>query len=320
MKVGIIGCGIIGKKRARSLGNNTLKAAADININNAYELAMEFEGVKVFSDYRELLKEDIEIVIVSTTNNMLSKITLDAVKSGKHVLVEKPAAIHYKELEPIIEEAKNYNIQVKVGYNLRFHPAIYEAIMSSHELGEIMFIRANYGHGGRKGYDKEWRANPEISGGGELIDQCVHLLDLAQCFLGDLVLKSGQTKTYFWNMKVDDNAFISVENSDGKVAWLNVSCTEWRNTFSFEIYGKKGKFKIEGLGGSYGTEKLTHYKMKEDMGIPEITTREFLKPDNSFEKEFEHFVWSIRNYIRPESNIEDSYDILKIVAEVYDNC
>jgi predicted dehydrogenase len=132
-----------------------------------------------------------------------------------------------------------------------------------------MFIRARYGHGGRVGYDKEWRANPKLSGGGELIDQGIHLIDLAGWFLGEFKKIDGHAETYFWKMPVDDNAFLSLRTAKNQTAWLHVSCTEWKNLFSFEIYGRHAKLHIEGLGGSYGVEKLFHYQMKPEMGIPD---------------------------------------------------
>jgi len=321
MNVGIIGCGKIGQKRAESLGDNTLKAVADIHLQSAYDLAMKYEGVKVFSDYKELLKiPEIDIVIVSTVNNMLAPIASDAMRAKKHVLIEKPGAIHHSELDVLILLAEKYNVQVKVGYNLRYHPAINKAIFICREgdIGELMFLTIHYGHGGRLGYNKEWRSNKEISGGGELEDQGVHCIDLAQCILGDLSLISGKIKTYFWDMKVEDNAFLILENEKGNIAQIQVSCTEWRNTFSLEIYGKTGKLKVEGLGGSYGTEKLTLYKMLPEMGIPQITTFEYAQPDNSFEKEFIQFVNFIWFKEEPWSNLKESQKILKIVDEVYE--
>src|SRR5208337_2911945 len=97
------------------------------------------------------------------------------------------------------------------------------------------------------GNDKEWRADPEISGGGELIDQGVHLIDLSRWFLGDFEIVGGYTDTYFWNMPVDDNGFMALRTKENQMAWLQVSCTEWKNTFCFEIFGKYGKLQIDGL-------------------------------------------------------------------------
>ena len=138
-----------------------------------------------------------------------------------------------------------------------------------------MFLRGRYGHGGRVGYDREWRADPAHSGGGELIDQGVHLIDLSRWFLGPFADVDGAAHTYFWDMPVDDNAFLRLTTPGGQVAFLHVSCTEWKNLFSFEIYGRDGKLHIEGLGGSYGVERLAHYQMLPEMGPPDTTIHEY---------------------------------------------
>jgi predicted dehydrogenase len=181
-----------------------------------------------------------------------------------------------------------------------------------------MFIRGRYGHGGRPGYEKEWRAIPEKSGGGELIDQGVHLIDLCRWFLGDLDVAKGFAHTYYWDMPVDDNAFLMLKSPKDQVAWLHVSCTEWKNTFSFEIYGETGKLHIEGLGGSYGVERLYSYTMLPQMGPPETTIWEFPFPDNSWNLELDEFIRSIELHNEPEGNIHDAKKALDIVKRVYD--
>src|SRR5690606_10539977 len=152
-----------------------------------------------------------------------------------------------------------------------------------------------YGHGGRVGYDKEWRAEPAISGGGELIDQGVHLIDLARWFLGNFSDIQGYAHTYYWDMPVDDNGFLLLKTLNNQVAHLHASCTEWKNLFSFEIYGRKGKLDINGLGGSYGVERLTFYKMLPEMGPPETYAWEFPMADDSWQCEFDEFIEDILN-------------------------
>ncbi len=321
MNIGIVGCGLIGQKRAASMSTGVLKAVADVSLDRARKLASNYEDVEVFSDWRELVRfEDIDIVIISTTNNWLAPITLGSIEAGKHVLVEKPGAIHFKELDPIIRAEKKNHVKVRVGFNLRCHPAFLKArsIVDSGAIGKLMFIRGRYGHGGRKGYEKEWRANPAISGGGELIDQGIHLIDLSRWFLGDISLVSGSVYTYFWNMPVEDNSFLHLENSSKNVAWLQVSCTEWKNMFSFEIYGENGKLQIDGLGGSYGTERLTFYRMLPQMGPPETTIWEFPSLDSSWQTEFAEFIKSIKSGAEPEPGLKDARAALEIVSKIYE--
>ena len=321
MRVGIIGCGVIGKKRALALGDHELVIAVDPFIERAREVAQLKNCTSVSTDYHDALNDDsIDLVFISTTNEFLARIAHDAVAAKKHVLVEKPGGRNPKELVPVIETAKRNNVFVKVGFNHRFHPALQKAkqLVDSGEVGPLMFIRGRYGHGGRRGYEKEWRAIPEKSGGGELIDQGVHLIDLSRWFLGDLDLIEGFAHTYFWDMPVDDNAFLMLKNKNDQVAWLHVSCTEWKNMFSFEIYGKTGKLQVDGLGGSYGTERLSLYKMLPVMGPPETTIWEYPFPDNSWNIEVNDFIRSIEMHREPHGNISDAKKTLDIVEKVYE--
>ncbi|MDD1701395.1 MAG: Gfo/Idh/MocA family oxidoreductase [Methanoregula sp.] len=321
MRVGIIGCGVIGKKRALALGNHELVIAVDPFIERAREVAQLKNCTSVSTDYHDALTDDsIDLVFISTTNEFLARIALDAVAAKKHVLVEKPGGRNPEELVPVIETAKRNNVFVKVGFNHRFHPALQKAkqLVDAGEIGPLMFIRGRYGHGGRRGYEKEWRAIPEKSGGGELIDQGVHLIDLSRWFLGDLDLLEGFAHTYFWDMPVDDNAFLMLKNKNDQVAWLHVSCTEWKNMFSFEIYGKTGKLQVDGLGGSYGTERLSLYKMLPVMGPPETTIWEYPFPDNSWNIEVNDFIRSIEMHREPQGNISDAKKALDIVEKVYE--
>lgn len=311
---------MIGKKRALTLGQHNLLLAVDCDIKRAETIAALNGQIKVSTDFNDIIKDPrIDIVIISTTNDMLAPISLLAVKAGKHVLVEKPAARNFKEIEDVIKIAKKNKVMVKVGFNLRYHPALRKAkeIIDSGKIGELMFMRACYGHGGRIGYNKEWRSNPKISGGGELIDQGVHLIDLSRWFFGDFVSVKGFSHTYFWDMSVDDNAFLSLRTKKQQVAWLHVSCTEWKNMFSLEIYGKAGKIKIDGLGGSYGIEKLIYYQMFPQMGLPETTVWEYPEEDKSWNLEFEAFVEAINTGRALDGDINDAYEALKIVDEIY---
>jgi predicted dehydrogenase len=318
--VGIIGCGLIGKKRAASLGvGGRLVACADINLSRAEELAQCF-GVLALSNWQELLSlPHIDIVIIATLHYSLAEITLAAIVAGKHVLVEKPAARSADELAPLIVAVKKYNAKVHVGFNHRYHQSLQKAkaIVDSGVLGELMFVRARYGHGARLGYDQEWRADPKLSGGGELIDQGSHLIDLSRWFLGDFSEVQGFAHTYYWNMPVDDNGFMLLKTRKQQVAFLHASCTEWKNLFSMEIYGKAGKLDLSGLGGSYGLEKLTYYKMLPQMGPPETTSWEYPMADNSWALEMAEFYEDIHLDREPTAGLNDAYQSLKIIDEIY---
>ena len=320
MNVGIVGCGLIGKKRAESLLDTKLVACADRELSRAQALASRF-GARASADWRDAaIASDVDLVIVATPHDSLAEITLAAVKAGKHVLVEKPAARSAAELRPVVEAAEARGALVRVGFNHRYHRAFRKAreIVNDGLLGELMFLRARYGHGGRVGYNREWRANVEVSGGGELIDQGVHLIDLSRWFLGDFTQVHGTAATYFWDMPVDDNAFLMLRTAKGKVAWLHASATEWKNTFSMEIYGKVGKLHIEGLGGSYGTEKLTWYQMTPEMGPPVTTAWEYPMADDSWAVELAEFLDEIAARRPPSRGLRDALAALEVVQAIYE--
>lgn len=317
--VGIIGCGLIGQKRARALGEGRLIACADINEVKAKTQA-DNNKTKVFSDWRRLLAlSEVDIVVIATMHDSLAKITLAAIEAGKHVLVEKPAARNPAELGPVMAAAEQQRVKVRIGFNHRYHRAFLKAreLFEAGVLGELMFIRARYGHGGRIGYDKEWRAKPEFSGGGELLDQGPHLIDLSRWFLGDFTEIQGFAHTCYWDMPVDDNGFMLLKTAKRQVAFLHASCTEWKNIFSMEIYGRKAKLEIFGLGGSYGVERLSYYKMLPEMGPPETMTWEYPMGDNSWALELADFYEDIRLNREPSAGLKDAYAVLKIIERIY---
>ena len=319
LKVGIIGCGLIGHKRADSLSQAELYGCADQDINKAEQFAKKY-NIRNYSDWQSLLEDaSIGIVIIATPHNVLADITSAAIQAKKHVLVEKPAARNMQELEPLVLLAKRATVCVRVGFNHRYHRAFQAArqLVDDGAIGELMYIRGRYGHGGRIGYEKEWRANPAISGGGELIDQGVHLIDLARWFLGDFVSTSGFSHTYYWDMPVEDNGFMLLKTATQKAAFLHASCTEWKNLFCMEIYGRLGKLVVEGLGGSYGIEKLTYYKMLPEMGPPETVAWEYPMADNSWAMEFKAFVQDIEMGRACVPGIYDAYEALRVVQEIY---
>jgi predicted dehydrogenase len=278
------------------------------------------QGCIAGTDWRQLLgRTDIGAVIIATPQDSQVEIARAAIGAGIHVLVEKPAARHVDELLDLPQLAAKHNVRVRVGFNHRYHRAFRQArrLVDSGILGPLLFLRARYGHGGRPGYASEWRAQPQRSGGGELIDQGVHLIDLASWFLGEFVEVNGFAHTYFWDMPVDDNGFMLLKTAAKQVAFLHVSCTEWKNTFSWELYGRDGKLQVDGLGGSYGVERLSWYKNLPDMGPPETTIWEYPMADNSWETEMAEFIEDIRAGREPSAGLNDAIAALAVVAKIY---
>jgi predicted dehydrogenase len=317
--VAIVGCGLIGQKRSKALGAARLAACADVNRDRAEALARP-SGAFASTDWRDAVaRHDVDVVVVATMNDSLAEITRGAVEAGKHVIVEKPAARSVAEIDPVIAAAGARARLVRVGFNHRYHPALQKArqLFESGALGEMMFVRGRYGHGGRVGYDREWRADPAVSGGGELIDQGVHLIDLSRWFLGEFTQVTGFAHTFYWQMPVDDNAFMILRTAGEQTAFLHVSCSEWKNLFSLEIYGRNGKIQIDGLGGSYGVERVTFYRMLPEMGPPETTAWEFPRGDQSWAIEFAEFLEDIRLDREPSPGLADARAALAVVEEIH---
>jgi predicted dehydrogenase len=297
-----------------------LIACADAVPERAVELARKTPGAVPADCWEEaIVRPDVDIVVVATTNDWLTPVGIAAVEAGKHVLVEKPAARTVAELDRLVGVARRGDRRVRVGFNHRYHPALREAraLVDAGALGPLMFVRGRYGHGGRVGYDREWRADPQKSGGGELIDQGVHLIDLASWFLGSFAEVHGVATTYFWNMPVDDNAFLTLRTATGQTAFLHVSCTEWKNLFSLEIYGRSGKIAVDGLGGSYGTERLVYYRMLPEMGPPETMAYEYPDGDASWSLEFAEFLQDIRLGREPSAGLGAARAALAVAEQVY---
>jgi predicted dehydrogenase len=323
MNFAIVGCGSIGQKRRRAFRETDhLVVAADRVLGRAETLVQESPGAVATTDWVAAVTHPaVEAVIIATTNNWLGPVTIAAAEACKHVLVEKPAARSLGEIRDVVARVERHPVCVWVGFNHRYHPALQKArtIVESGAIGPLMFVRGRYGHGGRLGYEREWRADPEISGGGELLDQGVHLIDLAGWFLGEFTEICGFAKTYFWDMPVEDNAFLLLRTRDNQAAWLHASCTEWKNLFSFEIYGRRGKLQIDGLGGSYGLERLTHHRVLPEMGPPETNVWEFPGEDVSWRHELQAFVDLIRTGVSVTKSLHDAESALAVVDALYKN-
>ena len=324
MNIGIIGAGLIGNKRAQSLiksKGDSILAVADIDGEKAKNLA-QILNCEYFTDPQKIINNPkIDVIIVSTTNKCLSPLSLQALQTGKHVLCEKPIGTNTVEIKKCIEVSEKKGLIYKAGYNHRFHPAIFKAyqLVSTNKIGQIMFIKASYGHGGRPGYDKEWRAKKELSGGGELLDQGCHIIDLILWFANQKPTDTkASIKTNFWKMApLEDNAFVIMDF--GKItASFHTSWTQWKNEFIFEVYGDTGFVKINGLGGSYGVETLTLGKRIAGQA-PQLQIYKFEGADNSWDLEWKNFKQAIRNPEKLLSGGRTSLEVIKVIENIYKN-
>jgi len=325
IRIGIVGAGLIGKKRAEAIAslseNLKVDLVSDIDEEKAGELS-RFCGAASCVDWRELTRrDDIDGVIVATPNKFIREIAISALEHGKHVLCEKPLGRNAGEAEAIWSKAKERGLILKTGFNHRFHPAVRTAkkIVVDGGVGKIYLMRAVYGHGGRPGYEREWRASRDLCGGGELLDQGVHVIDLFRWFLGEFDEVFGKVETFYWDMEVEDNAFAMLRTRSAQVATMHTSWTQWKNKFLLEIIGEKGYLVVDGLGGSYGTERLVIGKRKVSGGAPDEEIIEFPGPDISWREELKEFASAIMENREPIGSGYDGVMANRLVGAVYES-
>ena len=322
--VALIGAGGMGKRWAGVLSDFpgvVLKTIMDTDRERVALIAGKYHATAAVDIANAAADPDIDIAVISLPHKFLAPAALELLSVGKHVLLEKPGARSTAELELAIRLAKEKNLRLMVGFNHRFHTShqVAKKLVSEGKIGEPQFMRMVYGFGGRPGYEKEWRHNIDIAGGGELIDQGVHLIDLARWFLGDFAEACGFNEKAFWKSDVEDNAFALLRTKDGKVASLHASWSEWKPTYRLELYGTAGYIRIEGLGKKYGgTEKVFVGRRTEIYGAgPEEVIDCDPNADNSLRDEFGEFLAAVREKREPSPGAHDGLAALKIVEEIY---
>ena len=298
LRVAVVGCGLIGARRAAALApDDALLGCYDVNSEAAATLAAR-HGCRPCATLEALLALGPDVVVVATVHDRLAPLAERALAAGAHVLVEKPAGVSSAQIERLLAAQRESGRLVKVGFNHRFHPGLARVAEEVHSgrHGELLHLRARYGHGGRPGYEREWRADPARSGGGELIDQGMHLLDLTHWLAGPLPLHSALLRTHFWDTPVEDNAALLLGRADSRTApWamLHVSWTEWRNLFSLEVFCRTAKLRVDGLVRSYGPQRLRIYRMSPALGPPELEELAYPDEDRSWEREWASFAVAV---------------------------
>jgi predicted dehydrogenase len=322
LNVGVVGCGLIGKRRARAAvmhARTELRAVADRELEFATSAAES--SCDVTDDWRRVVERpDIDIVVVSTSNGVLAEIVTAALGAGKHVLMEKPMGRNLEEAERIFAAAEASGRVLHVGFNHRFHPAVRRAagLVHSGAVGRLITIRARYGHGGRPGLEREWRSDPAQAGGGELIDQGVHLADLVQWIGGVPETAFGVVQTAVWPIDpLEDNAYAVMRYADGAVVQLHVSMTQWKNLFSLEVYGEAGAVIVDGLGGSYGVERLIRMERAFAGGAPTVHEERFEGEDVSWTLEWDAFLNRIETGHGTDCLPQDGLVAMRMVDAIY---
>lgn len=322
IRVALIGAGRFGAKRARAVGNSPrsiLAVIADSEPEMARAVSRQFD-CQATTDWRAAITQsNVDAVVVSTPTHLAPQVSLLAVDAGKHVLAEKPCAATPAEFWDVVQMAHQRDVVLKGGYNHRYHPAIHRAheLFQQGKIGRPLFARCVYGHGGRAGYESEWRAGGTLSGGGELLDQGVHALDLFQWFLGEFEDVTGMISTAYWPIApTEDNVFALLRTPGNVIAQLHASWTIWKNTFTFELFGETGYLRVSGLGGSYGPERLCFGSREKPGDVPAEQWLEFPEPDDSLEREWEEFLDAVLEGREPPSNGREACHTLRLVEAI----
>lgn len=321
--VAVVGCGLIGRRRAAEAAadpRSRLVMAVDRVPEVAGEVATQLQAESAV-DWRDALTApDVDLVCIATPNGLLAEITIAALAAGKHVLVEKPMGRNLDEAERMRAAARASGRLLKVGFNHRYHPAIAEAKqrLDAGEIGRLINLRCRYGHGGRPGYEREWRGSPALAGGGELADQGVHVVDLIHWFAGVPERAFAMVQTAVWPLgTLEDNAFALLQLRDGAVAAFHTSWTQWKNLFSLEVFGSAGALVVEGLGGSYGPETLTVHLRRPEGGTPASTHRTFAGVDCSWREEWDEFLGGVLDGRQVVGTADDGVAAMRVLDALY---
>lgn len=322
LRIGIVGCGLIGCRRADiAVGHgDRVSMVADLIPDRAHAAASQY-GAQVASGWQDVVSSpELDAVVVATVNTALAEISSAALAAGKHVLCEKPFGTNVREATTLLEASRSAKTVLKVGFTLRHHEGIKRAhdIVEAGDLGVPVSMRAAYGHGGRPGYENEWRGDPALAGGGELLDQGVHLLDLSRWFLDDFVEVAGAVGTWAWPVEpLEDNGFALLRTEDGRVASLHTSWTQWKNLFRLEVLGTEGVIVVEGLGGSYGQEEIRFARRRPEGGVPVEKEWIVAESERAWGAEWSEFAAAIREERQPLGSAQDGYEVARLVDAVY---
>lgn len=323
MRVAIIGTGLQCCRRAPVINaskDDELVAIAG-KPPNAIQLAAQFECEAVQTWQDVISRRDVEAVIVCTPPHLHAEISIAALNAGKHVLCEKPLCRTIDEAKAMIQAACDAKRTLKCGFNHRHHPAIWEAkrLLDCGHLGRPLFARCRYGICGRPGYETEWRADPERAAGGQFLEQGTHALDLFRWFMGEPAEVVCMTsRQYFSAQPLDESGMAIVRMTSGATASLHTTLTNWKNLFSFEVFGEDGYVHASGLGGSYGVETL--YIGKRDFTAPfQEHVIEYRGGDISWRDEWNEFVAAIREHRAPLGDGRDGHEALRLALAAYES-
>ncbi len=323
LNVGIIGFGKMGQIRF-----DTIKNSKIANVIAISEPNLNIETHLPNLSHDEIINhKNIDVIIICTPNFLNKELTMKSLKSNKHVFCEKPPAFTSKDVEEIIDsERKSNGRKLMYGFNHRHHESIIK--MKSHilnqDFGNVIWMRGRYGKSVTKDYFNEWRADKNSAGGGILIDQGIHMLDLFLYLGGDFDNIKAEVSNTYWKSDIEDNVFAILKNNKtGVVASLHSTMTQWRHLFSLEVFLERGYMVLNGLitsSMSYGKEVLTIAKNRTT--TPAATWKDEIKEEfttnPSWMYELNHFFEAIENDSDIKiGNSKDALDLMKIIDEIY---
>ena len=322
--VALIGAGRIGEVRARVIaetGGAKLVTVADLRTEAADRLAAAYMARKE-NDWRKAISDpDVEIVVVATPTQFHQEIARAALSSGKHVLCEKPLARNPEEAFQIVQIARISGKVLKTGFNYRHLPHVRKAreLIDSGAIGKPLFMRCHFGHGGRPGFDQEWHTDPQISGGGVLLEQGIHVMDLIRHLLGEPSRVMAHRSAFYWSLReIEDNCFCLFETKEHQVAQIHVSWTQWRNSFQMEIFGTNGYLKLQGRDGHYGSPAITWAKRNVDHSRPQEESLEFDQGDD-WRLEWKEFLSAITENRQPQGSGQDGLYAQLMIEKAYES-
>lgn len=326
LKVGIAGFGMVGKRRKDCVDRHPhlrVVAVCDQTFSDEGTLS---DGIRYHQDYRRLLTEDLDILIVCLTNDIAAEVTIAGLESGLHVFCEKPPGRNVEDVSRVIaHERKHPALKLMYGFNHRYHESVQDAlrILRSGELGRVIHMRGVYGKSKLITFNQpDWRTKREIAGGGVLLDQGIHMVDLMRLFGGDFSEVHSFISNSHWGYDVEDNAYALMRTADGVVAMINSSATQWRHRFNLDINLERGSLILGGiLSGtkSYGAETLTVVQADPDNdgGDPKEQITHYNK-DPSWDAEVAAFADCILNNVPVQSGTsEDALRTMQLVYKIY---
>ncbi len=323
-KVGIIGYGKMGVIRHQAIDeieNTEVIAISEPTIGD------NFKGIPNLTHEEIINHPEIGAIIVCTPNFLNKPLTIKALKAGKHVFCEKPPAFTGADMEEIIEaEKQSGGKKLMYGFNHRHHDSIIrmKQIVESNEFGRIIWMRGRYGKSVTEDYFNDWRAKKELSGGGIVIDQGIHMLDLFMFLGGNFDTVKAEVSNLYWKKDIEDNAFVILKDKQsGIVASLHSTMTQWRHLFSLEVFLEKGYMVLNGLitsTMSYGEEVLSVAKNRST--APAATWKDEVSTqylsNNSWRYEMKHFFDAIHKDTQIQiGNSNDALLLMRVIDKVY---